>query len=229
MYKIIKDNKVIDVVKYADFIRFLPSGQVIRTEESLAEGIIGSDYRVIYSFGKTNDNVTCIVTAEKISLEEFNRLQSLLNSDQEVVNDQALLQTAINEAIDCLSKICKDKITSGFSIILSDQKLYNFKLTAEDQLTLLNLENQLNSGEAAFVYHATGLPCKVFFRDDMSKIIKTYRKHVLYHTTYFNTAKQYISSLTDINKIKSFRYGIDISGVVKNSTIRQILLDGGAD
>ena len=227
MYKIIKNNKIVDVVKYADFIRFLPNGQIIRTDENLAEGIIGSDYQTIYSFNKVLNTTAGIVTIEKVSLEEFNRLYNLLNSEQEIIANKALLTNAISEAINNLSEICKNKIVSGFSIILSDGQNYNFRLTAEDQLNLLSIESQFNAGEKTFIYHATDLPCKVFMREDMSKIIKTYRKHILYHTTYFNVAKQYVSSLTDIDKIRAFSYGIDITGSVKDPIIRQILINGG--
>ena len=63
---------------------------------------------------------------------------------------------------------------------------------------------------------------------DMKKIIQAYRKHILYHTTYFNAVKQYINSLTDIDKINEFNYGLDISFSVKNPTLRKILEEGGS-
>lgn len=229
MYKIIKDNKIIDVIKHADFIRFLPSGNAVRTCESLAEGIIGSDHKTIFSFGKATSLASDIVAINKISPDEFNRLCSLLNSNQVVISDQTLLNKAIDEAINSLSNVCNNKIISGFSIVLSDGQRHHFKLEPEDQINLLNLENQLNSGEELFVYHASASPCKVFMRNDMLKIIKAYRKHTLYHTTYFNTAKQYIKSLTDVDKINSFSYGTNIAGAVKDPILRKILMDGGVN
>ena len=206
MYKIIKNNKVIDVVRQADFIRFLPSGVIIRTGRDFAEGVTGSDNQTPYSFGINNQASVTEVSLEAITLEEFNRLQSLLNSEVAVSANERILADAKAEVISKLSDTCKTKITEGFSIRLLDGKYYNFKLTTEDQLNLLNLENQLNSSAATFVYHATGLPCRVFLREDIVKIIKAYRKHVLYHTTYFNVAKQYINSLIDLDKVQSFKY-----------------------
>jgi hypothetical protein len=224
MYKIIKDNKVIDVIKYADFIRFLPTGRIIRTCENLAEGVISSNHRCIYSFLPNKGEE--LVIAEKISEEEFNRLKSLLNSEQVVVANKTLLEKAIIEVVDNLSEICNNKIISGFSAVLSDGNKHSFRLTPEDQINLLSLENQLNSGEQTFIYHATGMPCRVFLRKDIVKIIKAYRKHVLYHTTYFNVAKQYVNSLTDIDKIKAFSYGDNIAGMTKDPTLRKILHGG---
>ena len=226
MYKIIKDNKVIDTVVHADFIRFLSPTSIIRTTESEAQGITGSDYKTTYSFVFVDSSIP-VVTIEKIDVEEFNRLKSLLNSEQEVVANSRLLTTVKETVIAKLSDICKDKIISGFSTLLSDGQVYNFKLTAEDQLNLLSIENQLYNGNASFIYHATGMPCKSYSFEDMSKIIKAFRRHVLYHTTYFNTAKQYINSLTDLNKIKTFFYGLDISSISEDTQVRKILQDGG--
>lgn len=226
MYKIIKDNKVIDVVAHADFIRFLSPGSVIRTTKSEAQGITGSDYKTLYSFTFVDSSIP-VVTVEEVNAEEFNRLKGLLNSEQEIVANSKLLATVKETVIARLSDICKNEIISGFSIILSDGQLYSFKLTAEDQLNLLNIENQLHNGNDSFIYHATSMPCKSYSFEDMSKVIKAFRHHVLYHTTYFNVAKQYINSLTDINKIKTFFYGLDISSISEDAQVRKILQDGG--
>jgi hypothetical protein len=169
-----------------------------------------------------------VIILEEITDNEFNRLESLLNSDKEVVASQAKLQTEISQAVKNLSDICKHNIESGFSILLSDGNTHEFRLTTEDQINLLNLENQLNAGENVFIYHSTGMPCQLLKRDDMKKIIKTYRKFVQYHTTYFNAAKQYINSLTDIDQIKKFSYGTNIVGTVSDYAVKQILLDGEA-
>ena len=49
MYKIIHNNKIIDVVDKPQFIKFLSTGRVVSTNKSTANGIIGSD-KVLYSF-----------------------------------------------------------------------------------------------------------------------------------------------------------------------------------
>lgn len=229
MYKIIQEGNVIDVVRNPSFIKFLSSGHIAITDKSSAQGIVGSDSKTVYSFGYVTDLAESIVTVDKISLKEFNRLNSLLNSDRKASRAEKELIQAREAKIAILSEICRDKITHGFSIMLQDNNTYCFRLTTEDQLNLLNLENQLNTGADSFVYHSTDSACKVFIREDMKKIINTYRKHILYHTTYFNTAKQYINSLTDITKINAFSYGLDISSVPKDRTIQQILRNGGAN
>lgn len=226
MYKIIQNNKVIDIVRHPHFVRFLSSGHIAMTDKTSAQGIVGSDNETIYSF-KAHDKYQT-VSIEETTHEEFERLHGLLDSDQEVSADEALLATTRANMIKRLSSICKSKITSGFSVVLSDGGLYSFKLTTEDQLNLIAIENQLNAGAETFIYHATDKPCRFFSRDDMIKIINTFRRHTLYHTTYFNVAKQYINSLVDIEKINHFIYGTDVSEAINDPVIKQILKNGGS-
>jgi uncharacterized protein YvpB len=227
MYKIIQNNKVIDIVRVPRFISFLASGYIAITDKTSAQGIVGSDNQTIYSFEPIDYPGVNVVTAEEITFEEFSRLQDLLNSDQVVIVDKNIVTSAQQETIKRLSYLCREKIISGFSVRLSDGKFYNFKLTVEDQLNLMAIENQLNLGEKTFIYHATNEPCKAFSREDMSKIIRYFKHYTLYHTTYFNVAKQYINSLTDLNKITNFAYGDDVSEIVEDKNIKKILKTGG--
>lgn len=226
MYSIIYESKIIDVVQNPIFVKVLPSGRIAFTDKASANGIIGSDEKTVYSFETVNRKNVKVVTLNEISEKEFNRLKGLLNSGKEVTADKLALAEAIDKAICNLSEVCNSKIIEGFSVRLADGKKHSFRLTTEDQLNLLNLENQLSGGAQSFVYHATSEPCKNFTREEMLKVIKTYRKHILYHTTYFNVAKQYLSSLVSIDKVTSFTYGMDVSNKVDDTTIKQILRNG---
>ncbi len=227
MYKIIQNDKVVDVVQIPRFVSFLASGHIALTDKTSAQGIVGSDNKTIYSFKPIRQQGVTVAEIKKITMEEFSRLQSLLNSNQEVSADESALAKAKRNRITHLSSICKNKITAGFSIVLSDGEMYNFKLTTEDQLNLMSIEGQLNAGAETFIYHATNQPCKFFSREDMTRIINAFKCYTLYHTTYFNAAKQYINSLVDIEKVNTFVYGTDISEVVNDSVIKQILKNGG--
>lgn len=225
MYKIIQDGKVIDVVKYPRFVSFLPTGHIAITDKTSAKGIVGSDNQTVYSFQLRSGY--SVVSIEEINIAELERLQNLLGSGQEPSADETAIATAKREVIKRLSNICKNKITSGFSVILSDGESYDFKLTTEDQLNLMSIEGQLNAGAETFIYHATNQPCKFFSREDMTKIITAFKRYTLYHTTYFNVAKQYINSLVDIEKVNRFTYGTDVSETAKDIVIKQILKNGG--
>lgn len=225
MYKIIQDGKIIDVIRIPSFVSFLPTGHIAMSDRASATGIVGSDGQTVYSFTENNHNKQ-IVKIEKITVDEFNRLKNLLNSEQKPNTSDIALEKAKQSKVQSLSNICKNRIISGFSVKLSDGIIYKFKLTVEDQLNLMMLENQLSAGAKSFIYHATDMPCKVYNKEDMTKIINAFKIHTLYHTTYFNVAKQYIKSLTDIEKVRLFVYGQDISWYIKDTTIRQIIKNG---
>jgi hypothetical protein len=223
MYKVIQDGQVIDVISNPNFVKFLPSGHIAFTDKSSAHGVLGSDNKTVYSLDSTLTNVASVVKICEVSLQEFNRLKGLLNSAKKPATSERALIAARESKIIELSTICKDSIIDGFSIILGNGKVYCFRLTVEDQLNLISIENQLNSGIETFVYHATNQPCRCFSRIDMAKIINASKRHISYHTTYFNVAKQYINSLTDVDKVNAFYYGADISNTVDDVVIKQIL------
>lgn len=227
MYKIIQNDKVVDVVRVPRFVSFLASGHVALTDKTSAQGIVGSDGKTIYSFKPVQRQNVEVAEIKEITVEEFSRLQGLLNSNQEVSADESALAKAKRDMITRQSNICKNKITAGFSVVLSDGEIYNFKLTTEDQLNLMSIEGQLNAGAETFIYHATNQPCRFFSREDMTKIINAFKRYTLYHTTYFNVAKQYINSLVDIEKVNTFIYGTDVSDMVDDIVIKQILKNGG--
>ena len=225
MYKIIQNNNVIDVVNVPRFVKFLSSGHIAITDKTSAQGIAGSDNNTIYSFIASNKYQ--VVTIKEISAEEFESLHELLSSGQEVSADLPLLEKAKAAKVRALSAVCKNKITAGFSVQLSDSNTHNFKLTVEDQLNLMMLENQLASGATAFIYHATDEPCRIYSKEDTISIVNAFRNHILYHTTYFNVAKQYIKSLVDIEKINMFSYGMNVSDATNDKILLQILKNGG--
>jgi hypothetical protein len=201
MYKIILNDKIVDVVKHPKFIKFLSNGCIAITDKSSANGIVGSDDTTLYSFCYLVDRHEPIVSIAEINENEFSRLECLLNSENPVYADEAALMKAKRAKLNALSEICKNKITAGFTLDFPTGK-QSFKLTVEDQLNLMQIESQLAAGEVCFVYHATDKPCRVYSRKEMLKITKAFRKHVLYHTTYYNAVKQYINSLSDINFCK---------------------------
>ena len=227
MVKITQNDKVIDVVRFPRYITFLPTGHVAITDKGSAQGIVGSDTISIYSFTPVAHKTAGVVAIAEIEQEEYDRLRKLLDAGETVCADESVLAEAKRIALKRLSNICKSKITAGFNIKLSDGETYNFKLTTEDQLNLMIIENQLNSGAETFIYHATDQPCAFFSKDDMIKIINTFKRYTLYHTTYFNVAKQYIKSLLDLEKVNTFAYGTDVSDTVEDKVIRQILKVGG--
>lgn len=227
MLKIIQNDKIIDVVNFPRYVKFLSTGHVAITNKGSAQGIVGSDTISVYRFASAENNSAEAVSVAEIDQAEYDRLHALLEAKEVVSADETALAESKRATINRLSNVCKTSITNGFSIKLSDNLIHSFRLTTEDQLNLMIIESQLNSGKETFLYHETDHPCVFFTKDDMKKIIEASRKFTLYHTTYFNTAKQYIKSLLNRDMVEAFEYGTDISNTVSDEAIKRILLTGG--
>ena len=145
MIKIIQDNKVIDVVKYPKYVKFLSPKRIAMTNKALAQGVVGSDGTKIYSYTPVESKTAGVVTVAEICQEEYDHLSALLSAEETVSADEVSLAKAKEALIRKLSESCNKAITAGFTVKLSSGNTQDFKLTTEDQLNLLMLENQLNA------------------------------------------------------------------------------------
>ena len=229
MYKVIYDNKIIDVLRYPTYLMFLNNGNVTTTGQTSAQGVAGSDGDTLYALTKEALKVRPtlkLVTLCEITEAEYDELRIRLDGGEKVNADASELAKAKTTKIAILSQQCRSKIIGGFSIELSGG-VQGFKLTTEDQLNLMRLEAQLREGtNDIFIYHATNEPCRVFSTTDLQKVLNAAQKHMNYHTTYFNVAKQYVNSLTEVESVQLFTYGTDVSSIVTDPVIKQILKRG---
>jgi hypothetical protein len=228
MYKVIVNNYIIDLLEQIQYIRFLPTGHIAFTDKTSAHGFVGSDNITVYSLAPITMLDYKIAELVEISDEEYFKLKKLLDKGAQISSDESELIKMRNEVVNKMSILCKQNIIAGCTLDLSKGKDFHFNLTVEDQLNLMRIEQQINNGEQFFIYHATAKPCEVFSKDDMAKIIEQTKKHTLFHTTYFNTLKQYINNQTDIDVIKNIKYGIDISDTIDDPIIKSILKQGGS-
>ena len=83
MYKIIQNNKVVDVVHVPSFIRFLATGHIAMTDKISAQGVVGSDEKTIYSFmpiaGKDFKIVTLEEVTETPDPQEENKMKTVFS------------------------------------------------------------------------------------------------------------------------------------------------------
>ena len=66
------------------------------------------------------------------------------------------------------------------------------------------------AGEEPLPYHADNEPCKFYSAADIITINTAMENAVIFHTTYFNSLKIYINSLSTITEIGAIFYGIEI-------------------
>lgn len=124
------------------------------------------------------------------------------------------------DVIQQMSNSCNSAITSGTTVKLSDGQYHHFGLTAFDQINLLHIQHKISEdSDIEVVYHATNELAKFYSSTDMLAIVSSANQHVMFHTNYFNSLKNYINTLTDSSLISSIRYGIMIPDNYKSEAL----------
>lgn len=108
-----------------------------------------------------------------------------------------------------LSFKCKETISKGVDVVFQD-RTEHFRLTVEDQLNLMRKKEQLEKGESKTEYHADGMPCRYYSKEDMQKIICAADDFISYQTSYCNGMFQWIDSLSTIDDVEKIHYGVHL-------------------
>lgn len=226
MYKVIYNDAVIDVLANLTYVKYQPKNKLnlITNSENEAFGIMSSDNNEIYHLDSLASPVAGIyktVTIEDISEDEYLQLMESLNKEVPkpmytidpndtnvvIVRD---LATAINKKLEQLSAVCNQTIISGFEVTLSDGYDYHFDLTIEDQINLASLTLLASQGTEAIPYHASGELCKFYSPEDINTIVQKGSELKTYHTTYYNSLKNYVKSLRTLEEVEAVQYGDSI-------------------
>ena len=101
MYKIIQNNRIIDVMEKLRYVKYLPKTQkTISVDERQANGILSSNGTEVYHlYGTKNtfpDDVK-IVECLKIDLEEYERLTKQLKENDELLERVNSLEKTLKE------------------------------------------------------------------------------------------------------------------------------------
>lgn len=238
-YKILNENTFIGVVTNGNFVaENQRTGWLLTSNENLGQfvsykGQLYRDYwmQPIHNSTREFMNVKII----EIDEEEYNVLLAAIEQDEEIIidddeeeeeptpiippEDPDITTEFVREAkLKEMSNECKKSIENGFNIILSDGGTHHFSLTTQDQLNLMALQN----AEGMIPYHADGEQTKFYPASDIHAIIDMASKHKTYHTTYYNSLKSYINSLSTMEEIAAITYGILIPNEYKTDVLKII-------
>lgn len=112
--------------------------------------------------------------------------------------------------IEEMSNACNQVIVSGIDVELSDGETHHFSLEIPDQLKISKLNDRAKSGNNELPYHADGETCRFYKPEDIVAINTAMENVIEFHVTYFNSLRDYIDSMTDIEVIQSVQYGLEI-------------------
>lgn len=223
MYKVIYNDTIIDVLSSLTYVKYQPKNQLnlITNSRDGAFGIMSSDSNEIYhldSLDAPEVGSYKTVSIEDISEDEYLQLMESFNKeipepmytiDPNATNVVIVkdLDTAIAKKLEQLSAVCNQTIISGFEVTLTDGVEYHFDLTIEDQINLASLTLLAAQGTDAIPYHASGELCKFYSAADITLITNKASELKTYHTTYYNSLKNYVKSLKTIEEVEAVQYG----------------------
>lgn len=216
---------------------------MLSCEENEAQYIQCNDecYHAAWMVPETKENSEYI-TLDVIEIEKdlYDALYTIIENNEELPSveeentptvdeyvdpmEQATIEFAIKSKIDEMSYMCNKSICDGFDVMLSDGANHHFSMTMQDQFNLMNILTLAQSNADSILYHADNEPVKAFSSDDIYTICNAANYHKTYHTTYYNSLKAYISSLTDIDNLKDVSYGMNIPTEFRSTALQDILL-----
>lgn len=243
-YKLIKDEVFIGVGTSLDFRRYQAKhGLLLCCDESDGEYFFCADslYHDEWMVPcKTNEIHYELADVLEIDSSEYDALLEAIETGKEIDvieagSEDNIEEQTIDENADVtleaykemknqeMDYICHRLIESGFDIILSDNESHHFSLTTQDQLNLITLSTMIASGAEYVPYHADGELCQYYSSSDMQNVIQAATEFKVYHTTYVNALKNYISHLSSIDDISEIQYGDELPNEYLTDVLRNII------
>ena len=106
-----------------------------------------------------------------------------------------------------INDACDAAITAGCDVTLSDGTAGHISLTQEDQINLTTAQAAVQGGATGYPYHLDGELCKIFAAADILTMASAATAHILYHTTYCNHLRAWVSRCVAVDDVKGIAYG----------------------
>ena len=107
-------------------------------------------------------------------------------------------ESAIPQKVNEFSKICQQTIENGADIVFDEADAENttehFDFTTEDQANINSMFNAVLLGATEYPYHSKGNLCKVYTKDQISKIYITMQATVTGQNSYYNAMKNFLET-----------------------------------
>jgi len=237
-------------ISYVRYDRYHQSLKICGSDSNDVIGIVSSDNSAIYHLVGYPEIPNVIlgefidVQMFEISEEDYIVFKKALEEEKEIIDPDPYiplepeptpeerereeeyrrsLQFVKDKKIEYMSYLCHQTIENGILITLSDGLEHSFALTENDQTNLMERQAQLMAGALQVSYHADGELCTYYSAEDMMAIIQASIFHKDYQTTYFNSLKHYINSMTDKNEVSAVEYGIEIPEQYQSQPLKDLL------
>jgi hypothetical protein len=228
-YKFISDGNIIDAIEDPVWVKENSHNIIVRCDIREATGVVSSDMSSILHIAGTkdfSDDSYAEIAIADITKDEYEELKVLLNLGAKIAdgNDDVRWDgteenaseeisenvTLIEVKERCLAKLseeCQNTIYEGVDVCLSDSSVRHFALEIEDQLNLLTLATLVANGETVIPYHASGELCTYYSAEDITRIVEAATAFKTYHTSYYNSLKNWVLSMDSIASVGAVQYG----------------------
>lgn len=127
------------------------------------------------------------------------------------------------EVISKMSEECHNAITRGFDV-KKDTSTEHYELQTEDQLMIQALMLKVKSGQTDNLpYHSQGNSCRFYTPEEIIALNSNMEHVITYHTTYFNSLRDYINSIKEPNVLSVIEYGCDIPEEYQSDVLKSLL------
>ncbi len=108
-----------------------------------------------------------------------------------------------------ISASCNAVIVHGVDLELGGETVH-FNLSIEDQSNIANLFRVVELGGTQFPYQADGGVCRIYTAAEIAQIYIAAQTHITTQTTYHNTLKEYVLTLTKPEELAGITYGMEL-------------------
>lgn len=149
-------------------------------------------------------------------------MANLTTPDMKALKLDKLRSNKVTQMNDAMTAL----IDAGVDVTLADGTVERFTLTANDQLSLVELQMLAESGALEEIPwhnsdHDEG--CKYYSKEDFKLISATTIPFITYHVTYFRDLRRYINSLTDEISIDAVTYGMTIPMAYRSAVLNMLI------
>lgn len=241
-YKIIKNNTFIGVADSNALLRYQTKHRImVSCDVQDAQYIICKDglYHAEWMSPENSDKRGTYETADiiEITKDEYDTLYEVEEyeipaPDEDIYTEpeyhdliaESTLDFVIDRKIKQMKNACSNAITNGFDIELAEGVIRHFALTTQDQINLITLANLASSGAETdkYPYHADNELCVYFSADEIAAIVHEMQMTIARHTTYFNSLKNYIGQLKNIDDVAAVYWGIPVPAEYQSEVYKDL-------
>lgn len=139
----------------------------------------------------------------------------------EIIGEDSTIDVIRSAKLDEISRACNSAIVSGVDLDF-EGGVVHFNLSIEDQSNIANLFRVVELGGSEFPYQADGGVCRIYSAQEIVQIYIAAQTAITSQTTYHNALKEYVNSLTDVEKISAVQYGMTLPKKYKDEVAKKL-------